>query len=827
MFKLNPLLITDGYKLDHRSQYPEDTEVVYSNGTPRSNKIFQQTWPKHDGKYVAVGMEATVLYFIKELFDENFFKQDRDDVCPQYKEVVEDALGPGAITLDHVYALHDLGYLPIIIKALPEGTVAKIKVPFLTIKNTLPEFFWVTNYLETLLSAVTWKPITNATIAREFRILVDEYAELTGCSDSPTDLQCHDFSMRGLSFVEDSVFSSLGHMTYFNGTDSMPVKQALKYFYDADPMTGVTVPATEHSVMCMGSKDKEIDTFERLLKLYPAGIVSIVSDTWDFWKVLTSYTVLLKELIESREDITDADGNVLVPGRTVFRPDCYDEETKILTPRGWVFFKDLKKEDKVAQVLDDGSYEWVTPMKITKQYYEGEMCHFHDHHGKIDLLVTPNHRMIVEQVPKNGNPYERVILAEDLGKYGAARGNSSQRMSRSAPAREDDTVLLSNLERLKIAFQADGSYVTKSKTKIRFNFSKQRKIDRLKNLLEGFDYKLYHLKDGRTEIHIEVGDASNFTKDLSWVDTASLSKTWCEEFIEELSYWDATRRTDTRFKFDTTVKSVVEVVELVAIGAGYGVFISEREDTRSDKFSNVYTAHLTKNNKIGGQARRKSKVDYKGNVYCVTVPTGRLLVKRNKGTMVCGNSGDPVKILTGYKPSEYLESNGSYYCRKTGKELAEHEVKGAVEVLYDIFGGSETENGFKVLNSSVGLIYGDSITLHRCEAIMARLAAKGFASCNVVFGIGSYTYQYNTRDTLGIAFKATAGTRGGEHVELFKDPKTDSGTKKSAKGYLKVIDGELYDQQPNDDGGDLEVIFKNGKMVRKTSWNDVRMRAML
>lgn len=511
MFKLNPLLITDGYKLDHRSQYPEDTEVVYSNGTPRSNRILQQTWQKHDGKYVAVGMEATVRYFIKELFDENFFKQDRNDVCPQYKEIVEDALGPGAITLDHVYALHDLGYLPIIIKALPEGTVAKMKVPFLTIKNTLPEFFWVTNYLETLLSAVTWKPITNATIAREFRTLVDEYAARTGCSDIPTELQCHDFSMRGLSFVEDAVFGAMGHMVYFNGTDTLPVKQALKYFHDAEPMTGVTVPATEHSVMCMGSKDKEIDTFERLLKLYPSGIVSIVSDTWDFWKVLTSYTVLLKELIESRKDIVDEDGNVLVPGRTVFRPD----------------------------------------------------------------------------------------------------------------------------------------------------------------------------------------------------------------------------------------------------------------------------------------------------------------------------SGDPVKILTGYMPSEYRESSGAYYCRNTGKELAEHEIKGAVEVLYDIFGGDETEEGFKVLNSSVGLIYGDSITLHRCEAILARLAAKGFASCNVVFGIGSYTYQYNTRDTLGIAFKATAGTRGGEHVELFKDPKTDSGTKKSAKGYLKVIDGELYDQQPNDDGGDLEVIFKNGRMVRKTSWNDVRMRAML
>ena len=228
MFKLNPLGLVDGYKVDHRSQYPLGTTTVYSNGTPRSNKIFANTWAKHDNKYVSVGVEATVAYFIKEMFDENFFSQPKEEVCASYKDIIEDALGPGAITFDHIRDLHDLGYLPVIIKALPEGTVANMKVPFMTILNTLPEFFWVTNYLETLLSAVTWKSITNATIAREYRKLINEYAELTGCTDTPLDLQCHDFSMRGLSYTEDAMFSAMGHMTYFNGTDTFPVKQGTR-----------------------------------------------------------------------------------------------------------------------------------------------------------------------------------------------------------------------------------------------------------------------------------------------------------------------------------------------------------------------------------------------------------------------------------------------------------------------------------------------------------------------------------------------------------------------------------------------------------------------
>src|SRR5690606_8211986 len=125
------------------------------------------------------------------------------------------------------------------------------------------------------------------------------------------------------------------------------------------------------------------------------------------------------------------------------------------------------------------------------------------------------------------------------------------------------------LERLMIAFQADGSFCSGSKNKIRFSFSKKRKLERLMNIIGslGLECVTYDLKDGRTETQITVEDINLFKKDFSWVEIKG--KKYCQEFVEELSYWDSCRRSDTRFKFDTTVESVIEVVEKIAIGAGY------------------------------------------------------------------------------------------------------------------------------------------------------------------------------------------------------------------------------------------------------------------
>lgn len=169
------------------------------------------------------------------------------------------------------------------------------------------------------------------------------------------------------------------------------------------------------------------------------------------------------------------------------------------------------------------------------------------------------------------------------------------------------------------------------------------------------------------------------------------------------------------------------------------------------------------------------------------------------------------------------------------------EFKGVIELLWDIFGGTVNKQGYKVLNSHIGAIYGDSITLERANEICKRLEAKGFASTNVVLGIGSYTYQYNTRDTFGFAMKATYVEKyerilGVDFIptirgyEIFKDPITDDGVKKSAKGLLKVIQGEngleLKDQisweELKQEDNLLKVVYENGKFTNKVSLTEIR-----
>lgn len=158
--------------------------------------------------------------------------------------------------------------------------------------------------------------------------------------------------------------------------------------------------------------------------------------------------------------------------------------------------------------------------------------------------------------------------------------------------------------------------------------------------------------------------------------------------------------------------------------------------------------------------------------------------------------------------------------------------KGAVEVLWDIFGGTITETGHKLLNQRVGLIYGDSITLERAKDILQRLEAKGFASANVVFGIGSYTYQHVTRDTYGFAVKSTWGMINFNEQEIFKDPKTDSGVKKSAKGLLRVLSTatgfELKDQlslkeyAAMEDQDVMQTVFLNGEITKEVTLEEIR-----
>lgn len=480
---MNSLLLSDGYKQSHREQYPEGTTLVYSNWTPRSSKY---AVGQKDG-VVVFGIQAFIKKHLMNGFNEHFFSKSLEEVEQQFTRRIKHYLGQTPDT-GHIRALHQLGYLPLVIKALPEGSICPIGVPALTIYNTLPEFYWLTNFLETLMSAELWIPMTSATISLEYKRILTKWAAKTCDSFDHIPYQAHDFSMRGMAGLDAAKMSGAGHLLSFIGTDTIPAIDFLELYYQADcekEVIGQSIPATEHSVMSMGMKDSEIDTFKRLItEIYPEGLVSVVSDTWDLWKVLKEYIPALKEEILDRE------------GKLVIRPD----------------------------------------------------------------------------------------------------------------------------------------------------------------------------------------------------------------------------------------------------------------------------------------------------------------------------SGDPVEIICG------------------GENTPDGE--GVIEHLWHTFGGTINDKGYKVLDAHVGAIYGDSITLERAEQICERLEAKGFASSNIVFGIGSYTFQYNTRDTYGFAMKATYGEIHSIGRNLHKDPITDDGTKKSAKGLLQVVKDSqsgqlrLVDQVDweAEKSGQLRTVYRDGELLIDESLTEIRQR---
>lgn len=306
---MNPLFLIDFYKVGHVSQYPAGTQRVWSNWTPRSSRVPGQA------DIVHFGLSYFMQRFLKEAFDEGFFGRPVEVVLEEYRELISVTLGVAEPKTDHIAWLHSLGFLPLAIYSLPEGSSVPLGVPALVITNTLSEAFWLPNYLETILSNTLWKPSTSATTARTFRRIFEKYARLSGETDMFfTQIMGHDFSMRGMSSVEDAMLSGMGHLTSFLGTDTVPAIVAAKKYYG----TGYglsSVPATEHSVMCAGEKDGEFETFRRLIEdIYPSGVVSIVSDTWDLWTVLTDYVPRLKDKILARN------------GKVVIRPDSGDPE---------------------------------------------------------------------------------------------------------------------------------------------------------------------------------------------------------------------------------------------------------------------------------------------------------------------------------------------------------------------------------------------------------------------------------------------------------------------------------------------------------------------
>lgn len=209
--------------------WSQDDAYVYSNLTARSASNFPH--PDFDGRVVFFGLQGFIHHFLNYTWNTEFFQRNKSDVVAAYKARMDSSLGEGAIDMKHIEDLWEIGYLPIKIKALPEGSRVNLRVPMFTIVNTIPEFFWLTNYLETVISAEVWKSCTTATIAYEYKKLLTKYANETGGDLSFVPLQAHDFSSRGMSGIYDAAQSGVGHLTSFIGTDSVSAIDYAENYY--------------------------------------------------------------------------------------------------------------------------------------------------------------------------------------------------------------------------------------------------------------------------------------------------------------------------------------------------------------------------------------------------------------------------------------------------------------------------------------------------------------------------------------------------------------------------------------------------------------------
>ena len=530
-------LLKDAYKTSHPFQYPHGTQAVYSNLTARKSRVPDQE------EIVNFGVQYFCLEYLIHQWNTTFFDLPKEEAIARYRRRLRTFFGQEP-DVSKMEALHDLGYLPLRVKTLPEGSLVPMRVANTTIESTHPDFFWMTNDQETIFSSIVWGAMTSATTASRFRKMLNRFADETVGNRDFVPWQGHDFSMRGMGSLESACISGAAHLLSFTGTDTIPAVDFLEKYYGADAdkeIIGGSIPATEHAVTSAGGQENEEATFRRLLtEIYPSGPLSLVSDTWDYWNVLTDIIPRLKDVILARD------------GKLVVRPDSGDG---------------------------------------------------------------------VEVVAGRAVPIERI--------------NSQE-----------------------------------------------------------------------------------------------LARAW----------------------------------RLVT------------QDHKYDTFDPFY----------------------------VRTPDGK------------------------FYEGLYSKSSGFFDSSETDPTP---ELKGSVEVLWNLFGGTTTDKGFRLLDSHIGVILGEGVGIKNGTEILERLKAKGFASINVVYGIGSYAYQYVTRDTYGLAMKATWCQIDGEAKDIFKNPKTDVGSmKKSAKGLLQVkrVDGKLVmrDQVTREEEQDslLETVFENGRMVKTTTLAEIRAR---
>lgn len=317
--KTNPMLLIDFYKTVHAEMLPKNITKSVSYFTPRMSRV------KRWDKVVMFGLQGFIKIYLVDYFNEEFFDKPFEEIIYEYKRIMDASLGKDAYKIDKIEKLHKLGYLPIEIVALPEGTMVPMHVPMFGITNTHKDFAWLPQALESLISAEMWHPMLAATVGKTYRDIVNYYYDLT-CDDSiPKSKALGAFDFRGEECLQSAVKAGAGWCLSFLNTATVPTIPYLEknYFCDCTKEdVAYGSPSTEHSVMCSNYAidGDEITLLRRLLtEIYPNTSFSAVLDSYDYWNVINNILPQLKT------EIMNHNGCMLMRGDS---GDCVEVVTK-------------------------------------------------------------------------------------------------------------------------------------------------------------------------------------------------------------------------------------------------------------------------------------------------------------------------------------------------------------------------------------------------------------------------------------------------------------------------------------------------------------------
>lgn len=317
--KTNPMLLIDFYKAVHAEMLPKNITKSVSYFTPRMSRV--ERWDN----VVMFGLQGFIKTYLINYFDNDFFTRPFKEVINEYKRIMDATLGENSYKIEKIEKLHNLGYLPIEIVALPEGVKVPMHVPMFGITNTHPDFAWLPQSLESLISAESWHPMLSATVGATYREIVDRYYALTCDNDVSRARALGSFDFRGEECTESAVKAGAGWCLSFLNTATVPTIPYLEKNYNCDctkEPVAFGSPSTEHSVMCSNYAvdGDEITLLRRLLtEIYPNTSFSAVLDSYDYWNIIENV------LPQLRNEIMNHNGCMLMRGDS---GDCVEVITK-------------------------------------------------------------------------------------------------------------------------------------------------------------------------------------------------------------------------------------------------------------------------------------------------------------------------------------------------------------------------------------------------------------------------------------------------------------------------------------------------------------------